>query len=92
MLTLKNIAVIGSSGGIGKAFVDVLSRQYSTANLYPFSRTGEYRIDYESEDSIVEAANIASNTVEQILDVLASLTFFQSGKCFFGMEKRSYYE
>ena len=61
MFTLKNIAVIGSAGGIGQAFVDVLSRQYSNANLYPFSRTGKYRIDYASEDSIAEAANIASN-------------------------------
>lgn len=62
MLTLKNIAVIGASGGIGKAFVDVLSSQYPTANLYQFSRTGEYRIDYASENSIAEAASIASNT------------------------------
>lgn len=62
MLTLNNIAVIGSSGGIGQAFVNILSRQYSNANIYPFSRTGEYRIDYASEDSIAAAANIASNT------------------------------
>ncbi len=61
MLTLKNIAVIGSSGGIGQAFVNILSRQYSNANLYPFSRTGEYQINYASEESIAEAANIASN-------------------------------
>jgi NAD(P)-dependent dehydrogenase (short-subunit alcohol dehydrogenase family) len=62
MLSLNNIAVIGSSGSIGKAFVDVLSHQYPNANLYPFSRTQGYRIDYGSEDSIAAAANIASNT------------------------------
>lgn len=72
MLTLKNIAVIGSSGGIGQAFVDVLSRQYSNANLYPFSRTGEYRINYASEDSIAEAANIASNTGPLDLVIVAN--------------------
>lgn len=72
MLTLRNIAVIGSSGGIGQAFVDVLSRQYSNANLYPFSRTGEYRIDYASEDSIAEAANIASNTGPLDLVIVAN--------------------
>jgi NAD(P)-dependent dehydrogenase (short-subunit alcohol dehydrogenase family) len=62
MLTLKNIAVIGASGGIGQAFVDVLSRWYSNANVYPFSRTGPYRIDYANEDSIAKAAHIASST------------------------------
>ena len=72
MLNLKNIAFIGSSGGIGQAFVDVLSRQYSNANLYPFSRTGEYRIDYASEDSIAEAANIASKTGPLDLVIVAN--------------------
>ena len=62
MLTLKNIAVIGSSGGIGQAFVDVLSLQYPYAHLHPFSRTGKFQIDYTSEDSIAEAAHTASNS------------------------------
>lgn len=62
MLNIQNIAVIGSSGAIGQAFVEVLSDEYPHANLYPFSRTGAYKIDYSSEDSIAEAANIASNT------------------------------
>ena len=72
MLNLKNIAVIGSSGGIGKAFVDVLSKQYPHATLYPFSRTGEYRIDYENEDSIAQAANVASNSGPLDLVVLTN--------------------
>lgn len=72
MLNLKNIAVIGSSGGIGKAFVDVLSRQYSNANLYPFSRTGEYLIDYANEDSIAEAAKTASSTGPLDLVIVAN--------------------
>ena len=59
-LHLKNIAVIGSSGAIGGAFVKILSYQYPHANLYSFSRTSEYLIDYTNEDSIAAAANIAS--------------------------------
>ncbi|MBS0185891.1 MAG: SDR family NAD(P)-dependent oxidoreductase [Proteobacteria bacterium] len=62
MLNLKNIAVIGSSGGIGKAFVEVLYQKYPRANLYAFSRKGPYEIDYSKEDSIAESANIASKT------------------------------
>jgi len=62
MLNVKNIAVIGSAGGIGKAFVHVLSRQYPNAHLYSFSRTAGYQIDYTREESISEAANIASST------------------------------
>ncbi len=62
MLNLKNIVVVGSSGEIGGAFVDILSRQYSDAHLYPFSRAGAYQIDYKNEDSIEEAAHIASHT------------------------------
>lgn len=50
MLNLQNIAVIGASGEIGQAFVDVLSQQYPNANLYSFSRTEGYKIDYARED------------------------------------------
>lgn len=59
-LALKNIAVIGASGGIGSAFGKILSQQYPNANVYLFSRTGEYRIDYTSEESISQAAILAS--------------------------------
>lgn len=72
MLNLKNIAVIGSAGGIGQAFVNILSRQYSNAHLYPFSRTGEYRIEYASEDSMAKAANIASHTGPLDLVIVAN--------------------
>jgi len=62
MLNLQNIVVMGASGGIGHAFVDILSQQYPNANLYSFSRTEGYKIDYAREDSIAEAANMAANT------------------------------
>lgn len=60
MIDLKNIAVIGSSGAIGGAFAKILSYNYPNANLYKFSRTSEYPIDYTDEESIAEAANLAS--------------------------------
>jgi NAD(P)-dependent dehydrogenase (short-subunit alcohol dehydrogenase family) len=72
MLTLKNIAVIGSSGGIGGAFVDLLSREYSHAHIYGFSRTGKHQIDYANEDSIAQAAKIASSTGRLDLVVVAN--------------------
>lgn len=61
MLRLKNIVVIGYTGGIGKAFVYVLSHQCPHATLYPFSSTDGYHIDYASEGSITEAEKIGSN-------------------------------
>lgn len=59
-LALKNIAIIGSSGSMGRAFVKTLSSQHPQANLYAFSRTGGHPIDYTQEESIAEAANFAS--------------------------------
>jgi NAD(P)-dependent dehydrogenase (short-subunit alcohol dehydrogenase family) len=61
MLNLENIAIIGASGGIGQAFVNILSSQYPKANLFAFSSKKEYRIDYEREESIAEAAYVASS-------------------------------
>jgi NAD(P)-dependent dehydrogenase (short-subunit alcohol dehydrogenase family) len=61
-LHLKNIAIIGSSGGIGQAFVNILSHEYPHANVYAFSRKGKYCIDYTSEDSIAQAGHTASRT------------------------------
>ncbi|MDP2192972.1 MAG: SDR family NAD(P)-dependent oxidoreductase [Alphaproteobacteria bacterium] len=71
-MDVKNIAVIGASGGIGKAFIEVLSKQYPNSHLYPFSRTTGYKIDYAMEDSIAEAANIASTTGPLDLVIVAN--------------------
>lgn len=62
MLKLQNIAVIGAAGSIGKAFVGALSKQYPNSNMYSFSRTIGYNIDYESQESIEKAAKIAAST------------------------------
>lgn len=64
----KNIAIIGASGAIGSAFTQLLSEKYPDAALYAFSRTGEYRIDYTSEESIAAAADMASK--DKPLDIV----------------------
>ncbi len=64
----KNIAIIGASGAIGSAFTTLLSKKYPSASLFAFSRNGEHQIDYSSEDSIAEAAELA--TKEKPLDLV----------------------
>lgn len=48
----KNIVLIGSTGGIGSAFLEKLS---ANNQVYDFSRKTGF--DYQSEDSIAEAAD-----------------------------------
>ena len=64
----QTIAIIGASGAIGGAFVDVLKQNYPNANLFTFSRTGANSIDYKDEASIEAAANFASHN--QPLDLV----------------------
>ncbi len=68
MFNPKNIAIIGSSGAIGKAFKKTLSELYPNASLFAFSRNGEPSINYCSEDSISKSAELA--TKEQALDLV----------------------
>ena len=58
--TPQNIAVIGCSGAIGRAFTKLLSNTYPQASLYGFSRMGEHKIDYTNERSMAEAADFAT--------------------------------
>lgn len=78
---VKNIAVIGSSGTIGSAFIDKLLALHPDATLHAFSRQVPqnsshqikyHKIDYQSEDSIAEAASIASQ--ENLLDMVIVAT------------------
>jgi NAD(P)-dependent dehydrogenase (short-subunit alcohol dehydrogenase family) len=64
-----NIAIIGGSGGIGSAFTQRVATSYPTAEIHVFSRhliekghpnVYSHLIDYLSEDSIAEAAHVAS--------------------------------
>ena len=60
ILKPKQVAVIGSSGAIGQAFAKLLASKYPHARLCLFSRTNGIYIDYESEESIAQAAKFAA--------------------------------
>jgi len=55
-----NIAVIGSSGAIGRALADEAARRFPAARLTRFSRSMDHRIDYEDEGSLAQAATLAA--------------------------------
>jgi len=67
--SMRNIAVIGSSGAIGRAMIEHLSSLYPEATVNAYSRTpptfanpqiNSYKIDYDSEQAISLAADTAS--------------------------------
>ena len=64
----QNISIIGASGALGSAFTKLLSEKYSDASMFAFSRNCGNSIDYSSEDSIAEAAELA--TEEKPLDLV----------------------
>jgi NAD(P)-dependent dehydrogenase (short-subunit alcohol dehydrogenase family) len=64
----QNIAILGASGAIGSAFTKLLSEKHPNASMYAFSRNGKHGIDYNSEDSIAEAAELAAK--EKPLDLV----------------------
>lgn len=64
----KNIAIIGASGAIGKAFATHIYEIYPHARIYEFSRNSQYQIDYDNEESISAAAKLASK--DQPLDMV----------------------
>ncbi len=68
----ENIAVIGSSGAIGAAFTRLLANKYPHASLSSFSRNTGHYIDYDSKDSIAEAANFASKKKPLDLVIVAN--------------------
>lgn len=63
-----NVAVVGASGGIGGAFVDVLSKTERVAHVNAFSRSPDagrhgnihaHQLDLRDEDSIIAARDVA---------------------------------
>ena len=77
----KNIAIIGSSGAIGNAFVEHYLKDNSIQNIFTFSRNAadhlsnkvsSYKIDVESQESIQKAA-------EQIKDHIIDRIIIASG-------------
>ncbi len=72
-----NVALIGASGGIGQAMLELLSADPRVARILAFSRTGigaslpgvDYgHIDFDDESTIVAAADSASR--EDALDII----------------------
>jgi NAD(P)-dependent dehydrogenase (short-subunit alcohol dehydrogenase family) len=64
----QNIAILGASGAIGSAFTKILSEKHPNASMFAFSRNSEHIINYNSEDSIAEAAELAAK--EKPLDLV----------------------
>lgn len=69
----ENIAILGTSGAIGSAFTKRLSENYPNASIFAFSRKGAaYSIDYGSEDSLTEAAELAAKAKPLDLVIVAN--------------------
>lgn len=71
-----NVAVIGASGGIGRALLELLARDERVGNVHGFARSAldldhprvtVSHIDIESEAAIVEAANTVSETLDLVI-------------------------
>lgn len=78
---MHNIAVIGSSGTIGSAFIRKLSELYPDAQISGFSRNKStsdiqnakfYELDYTSEESIANSAEIAAENAPLDLVIVAT--------------------
>jgi NAD(P)-dependent dehydrogenase (short-subunit alcohol dehydrogenase family) len=73
----KNIAIIGSSGAIGNAFVEHYIKDSSVENIFTFSRNAtdhvsekvtSFEIDVESQDSIEKAAGqVKDHIIDRII-------------------------
>lgn len=77
MSPFKNIAIIGACGALGQAFLKRLLESYDTEHIYTFSsqefsmrndRVTSFTINYDDEDSIAKAANLAFK--EKSLDLI----------------------
>lgn len=78
---MHNIAVIGSSGTIGSAFIRKLSELYPDAQISGFSRNKPtsdiqnakfYELDYTREESIANSAEIAAENAPLDLVIVAT--------------------
>ena len=73
----KNIAIIGSSGAIGNAFVEHYLKDSPVEKIFTFSRSAahyisekvsSFEIDVESQDSIQKAADkIKDHTIDRVI-------------------------
>lgn len=78
---MNNIAVIGSSGAIGNAFIEKLSTSFDKASIFGFSSNKSLQssknithsyINYKDEESIAKAALITSEKLPVDLVIIAT--------------------
>ena len=78
---MLNVAIIGSSGAIGGAFVEEFAKRNDVGSIFAFSRTAvnfenekiiSNTIDFENEDSILQCANLASEKLPIDLVIVAT--------------------
>lgn len=78
---MNNIAVIGSSGAIGSAFIRNLSELYPEAQICGFSKSNQtsdinnvkfYEINYTNEESIANSAEMAAQNASLDLVIVAT--------------------
>ena len=76
-----NVVIIGASGGLGKAFIEILEQDNRVASIHAFSRrevsgnsdkTSYFYIDLENENSIAQAAIAASSVAKIDLVIVAT--------------------
>jgi NAD(P)-dependent dehydrogenase (short-subunit alcohol dehydrogenase family) len=77
MTIKRNVAVVGATGAIGKAFVDYYSKDESVENVFAFSRKKinfenrkikSFNLDIENQTSIEESAqNIKDYSIDTII-------------------------
>ena len=88
----KNIAIIGSSGAIGNAFVEHYIKDSSVENIFTFSRNAtdhvsekvtSFEIDLESQDSIEKAAGQVKDHIIDRIVIASGILHTES----FGPEK-----
>jgi len=88
----KNIAIIGSSGAIGNAFVEHYIKDSSVENIFTFSRNAtdhvsekvtSFEIDVESQDSIEKAAGQVKDHIIDRIVIASGILHTES----FGPEK-----
>ena len=86
--TAFDAAVIGASGGLGRAFVEALMQCESVSTIYAFSRSsGETRdsrirhlpLDLEDEASIADAAAMVGNTPGTLRLVIVAAGLLHDG-------------
>ena len=77
----KNVAIIGSSGAIGSAFTELVSKKYLTAKIHAFSqrtigqefpRISYHTIDYRDEFSIETSASLAGSDIPLDLVIITN--------------------